>query len=94
MTVGTAESKAITSNDAGLNDGVLLWGEGVGVGGEAESGEEGSPRLEEEEAEQAGGDVEGRDDPNGDIISRNLKARKSCLILYRDAKSNGFPTEI
>ena len=57
----TAVCHAGAGDDAGLDDGVLVAGEGAVV--HAELVEQAGPRLEEEEAEQAGGDVERGDDP-------------------------------
>lgn len=61
----TAKCEAIASNDAGLNNGVLLPGEGLNW--KPKLGQEASPRLDEEEPEQPSGDVEGRDDPDRQI---------------------------
>jgi hypothetical protein len=54
----TAVRHAGAGDDACLDDGVLLAGEG-----RVRDAEQARPRLEEEEPEQAGGDVERGDDP-------------------------------
>lgn len=61
----TTESEAITSNDAGLDDSVLLPSEGADR--DSQLGQEASPRLNKEEAQQTSSDVQRRDDPNGEI---------------------------
>lgn len=61
----TAKCEAIASDDAGLNNGVLLPGEGLKL--KPKLGQEASPGLDEEEPEQPSRDVEGRDDPDRQI---------------------------
>lgn len=63
---GTAECDAGARDDAGLHDGVLLPREGSDAG-EAGLVDELGPRGEQEEAEQARGDVERRNDPRGEV---------------------------
>lgn len=58
----TAKCEAITSDDACLNNGVLLLREGLNRA--PQFGQEASPRLDEEEPQQASANVEGRNDPD------------------------------
>lgn len=61
----TAKSEAIAGHNAGLDDGVLLAGKGGGQ--DADFRQQARPGLDEEEAQQAGGDVEGRNDADGEV---------------------------
>ena len=61
----TAESNAIASDNASLDDRVLLAGEGQGR--EAESGHEPRPSFNREEAKEAGCDIERWDDANSEV---------------------------
>jgi hypothetical protein len=66
MHMHTAERDARAGDDAGLDDGVLLAGEGPDAG-EPGLGEELGPGGEEEEAEETRRDVERGDDPRGEV---------------------------
>ena len=59
-TYDTVEGEGGAGDDAGLEDDVLLPGEGLG--GDAEAGQQPRPRLDHEEAEEARHDVERRAD--------------------------------
>jgi hypothetical protein len=61
----TAEGDAVGGDDAGLDDGVLLPGEGMAE--EAHPLDGGGPHADEEETEQPRGDVERGDDPRGEV---------------------------
>ena len=61
----TAEGESVAGDDARLDDGVLLLGEGLGD--DAEPLERRRPRADEEVAEQPRGDVERGDDPDGEV---------------------------
>ena len=61
----TAEGEPVAGDDARLDDGVLLLGEGLGD--DAEPLERRRPRADEEVAEQPRGDVERGDDPDGEV---------------------------
>lgn len=63
--IRTAKCQTIAGDDASLDDGVLLAGEGRYP--EAEAGEEAGPRLDEEETEQTSGNIQRRDDPDGEV---------------------------
>lgn len=60
----TAEGEVVASDDAGLDDGVLLAREGPVAN--AELGEDNGVELDEEEAEEPRGDVERGDDAGGE----------------------------
>jgi hypothetical protein len=61
----TAEGDAVGRDNAGLDDGVLLPGEGLAEEAHPLGG--GGPHADEEEAEQPRGDIEGGDDPRGEV---------------------------
>lgn len=56
----TASSEAIASDDASLNNGILLAGKGQDP--EPQFGQEASPRLDQEETQQPSGNIQGRYD--------------------------------
>lgn len=72
--IHTAETKSRAGHNAGLDDGVLLAGEGL----PEKSGlfQECGPDLDEEEAEQAGGDVQRRYDTRGEIELHHDEAKE------------------
>lgn len=60
-----AKSEAIARHNAGLDNGVLLAGKRGSQ--DADFRQQARPGLDEEEAQQAGGDVEGRNDADGKV---------------------------
>ena len=72
----TAKSNARGSDDASLNDGVLLPGKGLFE--ETRLVEEFGPNLEEEETQKSGGDVEGRDDTGGEVELHHYEGEENA----------------
>ena len=60
----TSSGDAVASDGAGLDDGVLLAGEGAR--GDAKAGERLRPPAEDDEGDERGGDVERGDEPRGE----------------------------